>query len=436
MVQKLLFNLAEFNAFECNNLSDTRSGCFVDNMKLPVHRWFRYSAGFSAEWVRTLLRERKISGTKKIILDPFAGIATTLVACNTENVKSFGFESHPFVFKLANAKLSAYSHSAAELTKIFSDFEKQLDKYHGAIPTTFPTLMQKCYCEKHLLELYKMKSLLENSPWAHDASLMIWFAITAILRSCSHVGTAQWQYVLPNKTKSRVLTPISAFQEKSAQIIEDTDSLHGANTTNRAVISLTDARGSSALADNSIDFVITSPPYPNNYDYADATRLEMTFWGEIQGWSDLHSAVRTHLLCSCTQHATAERIQLEELLNEPLLSPIYPEIYDACTKLSEIRLQKGGKKSYHIMIASYFKDLALVFRHLRRVCRKDAEMCFVIGDSAPYGIYIPVERWLGELAISAGFISYRFEKIRDRNIKWKNRKHDVPLKEGRLWIQG
>lgn len=27
-----------------------RSGTFTDNMKLPIHRWFRYSAGFSAEW--------------------------------------------------------------------------------------------------------------------------------------------------------------------------------------------------------------------------------------------------------------------------------------------------------------------------------------------------------------------------------------------------
>jgi hypothetical protein len=43
---------------------------------------------------------------------------------------------------------------------------------------------------------------------------------------------------------------------------------------------------------------------------------------------------------------------------------------------------------------------------------------------------------LGDLAIAAGFKSYTFEKLRDRNVKWKNRKHTVPLKEGRLWIQG
>jgi len=32
-----------------------RSGAFGDNMSLPVHRWYRYSAGFSADWVSSLI---------------------------------------------------------------------------------------------------------------------------------------------------------------------------------------------------------------------------------------------------------------------------------------------------------------------------------------------------------------------------------------------
>ena len=52
----------------------------------------------------------------------------------------------------------------------------------------------------------------------------------------------------------------------------------------------------------------------------------------------------------------------------------------------------------------------------------------------PYGIYVPVDKWIGKLAVSAGFSSFSFEKTRERNVKWKNRKHDVPLKEGLLWI--
>ena len=88
------------------------------------------------------------------------------------------------------------------------------------------------------------------------------------------------------------------------------------------------------------------------------------------------------------------------------------------------------------MIAAYFSGLADVFISLRRATSKGCLMCFVMGDSAPYGIYVPVEKWLGELALAAGFTSYEFEKLRDRNTKWKNRKHTVLLHEGRLWING
>lgn len=39
------------------------------------------------------------------------------------------------------------------------------------------------------------------------------------------------------------------------------------------------------------------------------------------------------------------------------------------------------------MIALYFLDLAKVWWHLRYVCKEGSTVCFVIGDSAPYGVY-------------------------------------------------
>ena len=106
-------------------------------------------------------------------------------------------------------------------------------------------------------------------------------------------------------------------------------------------------------------------------------------------------------------------------------------------KLEKERLLHGGRKKYHLMVAAYFSDLAKVWISLRRVCKQGAKVCFVVGDSAPYGIYVPVDKWLGELAISAGFKSYHFEKTRDRNVKWQiDRKHKVSLHEGHLWVEG
>ncbi len=107
-----------------------------------------------------------------------------------------------------------------------------------------------------------------------------------------------------------------------------------------------------------------------------------------------------------------------------------------CEKLAAVRLSRGGKKTYHLMVACYFQDLARVWGELRRVCDSPSQVCFVVGDSAPYGVYVPVIEWLGKLAVAAGFKSFRFERTRDRNVKWKNRKHRVPLCEGRLWVEG
>lgn len=117
-----------------------------------------------------------------------------------------------------------------------------------------------------------------------------------------------------------------------------------------------------------------------------------------------------------------------------LLAPIRDEIEEKYFLLKDERSKHGGKKNCHTMVAAYFYDMAQVFWSLERVTSDNCTMCFVVGDSAPYGIHIPVDEWLGKLAQAAGFNGCSFEKLRDRNTKWKNRKHRVPLKEGRLWI--
>ena len=162
----------------------------------------------------------------------------------------------------------------------------------------------------------------------------------------------------------------------------------------------------------------------------------MMFWGEIDGWGDLKTAIRPTIMRSCSQHSAGDKIILDEILEEPLLKPIIRELTVVTRELEKVRLTKGGKKTYHTMIAAYFLDLAKIWQNSRKVMAKDSRICFVIGDSAPYGVHVAAERWLGELAIASGFDSFEFEKLRDRNIKWKNRTHTVPLQEGRLWVRG
>jgi DNA modification methylase len=414
------------------NRKEQVSTTFIDNMKQPVHRWFRYSAGFSAEWVKNIIRQ--YAKENSIIIDPFAGSGTTLVAANELFLPSVGFEKHYFIRRIANIKLN-YTINTFHAENLFKEvINARLDD--NFYFEDQPELLRRCYSPEILRKLIAMRDryldILDNSV----ESEIIWLAITAILRSTSSAGTAQWQYVLPNKTKKNVIEPQIAIFKKFYEILNDIQLFNEKKISAYAKVLNQDAREVIQQYDNNFDILITSPPYPNNYDYADSTRLEMIFWNEIKGWSDLQVKIRNGLVRSCSQHSAAEKLDLTDILADRLLQPIHDDISKVCKELEIVRLEHGGKKTYHTMIAAYYLDLARVFVNLRQLMKEDSILCFVIGDSAPYGIYAPADIWLGKLAIAAGFKSWTFEKTRDRNIKWKNRKHNIPLKEGRLWIKG
>jgi hypothetical protein len=433
MTEQLHLPLFEKIAITPSDLKTSRSGTFVDNMALPIHRWFRYSAGFSAEWVEQLLKDWKLD-SNQLVLDPFAGSGTVSITCEKLGLTSIGVEAHPVVARICQAKLywATSVERFAKLAEQISHDARHMKREN----LEHPILIQRSFDPELLAYLDALKSAWHLNNDQSPASELVWLAITAILRSCSKSGTAQWQYILPNKTKKKVLHPEIAFQQQVKMMKFDMQWMQSQTNKSYATLIAGDARSFGKALDKEVDAVITSPPYANNYDYADALRFEMTFWGEVNGWGDIHDKVRQHLMVSSSQHSSKERLRADELLSSPILESIRPELTEVVNRLAIERESHGGKKHYHTMVAAYCRDIALVLQELRAVCRPGAHMCWVIGDSAPYGIYCPIDTWIGELALAQGFVSYRFEKLRDRNIKWKNRKHRIPLKEGLLWIEG
>ncbi len=417
-----------------SDVAVTNSSTFATNMALPIHGWYRYTAGFSAEWVRQLLEEQRAKG-RTHVLDPFAGSGTVLLESEFQGIEAMGLESQPYIYKIATAKLlwqtdTALFHAASR--QLLAAAQAQTIK-----TAEYPELLLKCFPLPILHKLDALKQAWTILSAAENQKDLLWFAITAILRTCSPVGTAQWQYIQPTKSKAKVIDPFVAFEKKCANMARDMAQMQCLDAyVVPAAIFNDDSRQITSVPDGWADLIITSPPYANNYDYAGATRLEMMFWGFIAGWGDLQGEVRGKLIRACTQHVGRLATEVDAILSAPQLACIKAELLDVYQKLDAERHLHGGKKNYHFMIAAYFRDLADVLSSLRRVTRTGALMCFVVGDSAPYGIYVPVDRWLGEIALAAGFKNYHFEKLRDRNTKWKNRKHTVPLHEGRLWIEG
>ncbi len=272
------------------------SSTFADNMSMPVHRWFRYTAGFSANWVRELIQREN----SKYVLDPFAGSGTVPIEGELAGVNAIGIEAHPYVYRIACAKQN-WKIDPRDFAKAAGLLLRNA-KEKGITKSDFPALILKCYPLDTIQKLEALKTAWKELDVPESHKELLWLVITAILRVSSPVGTAQWQYVLPNKTKGKVIDPFQAFELKVKDLTRDMELLRR-YYPNPAVsqIFLEDARNMCSVPDQWADLVITSPPYANNYDYADATRLEMTFWGDIESWGDLQEKVRQYLVAACTQ---------------------------------------------------------------------------------------------------------------------------------------
>jgi hypothetical protein len=95
------------------NSSGFNDPAFANNKILPIHRWVPWIAGFASEFVRGAL-STYLKG-KRVVLDPFAGVGTTLVEAALLGHQTIGFEINPYAALACRAKVNAQSIIIASL---------------------------------------------------------------------------------------------------------------------------------------------------------------------------------------------------------------------------------------------------------------------------------------------------------------------------------
>lgn len=106
--------------------SGFRDSAFTKNRDLPLHRWVPWIAGFSADFVDDCL-EKYISdrGNRNAwVLDPFAGVGTTLLQGYLHGLNVVGFEINPYAALASRAKLEAATVSIGEFDRHISAYER------------------------------------------------------------------------------------------------------------------------------------------------------------------------------------------------------------------------------------------------------------------------------------------------------------------------
>ena len=250
MIQEV--NETQLELFESSKKKKDNSMTFIGNMKLPIHRWFRYSAGFSGAWVRELIEEKKA----KRVIDPFAGSGTVMIESDFAGIESFGVDSHPFVNRIGNAKLF-WKENPQEFKKASNKLLEMASKIK-INQNEYPALITKCYPPKIIIKLTALKEAWQKSKEPKPIKELLWFLITSILRKTSPVGTASWQYVLPNKSKSKVIDPFIAFQTKAYEMVKDMTAMQKKYPDfGNAKILIEDAREMNSIPNKWADLILS-----------------------------------------------------------------------------------------------------------------------------------------------------------------------------------
>lgn len=411
-------------------------GTFKDSLRAPVHRWFTYPAGFSYKAVDHSLKKHRICRGMQVY-DPFAGTGTTNLAAKCSGIDSCGVEAHPLVFQIACTKLDW------EVDE--SEIASEAERISGAIGSrkhtdidVMPELVRKCYDENTLNELIEIRDLV-GAVQSGQVRRFLQLALINTLRQVSSVETG-WPYIAPKKPLNKVpeQSAATAFETQAARMISDVLQIRRYSESWRATrsdIYHADAR-KTAIPDNSVVHVFTSPPYLNNYDYADRTRLEMYFMGLAKSWADITTDVRDKLMTSATTQVRGSGYDVSEDLQKdcPEVSAF---LQASVEKLGELRLKKSGKKSYDRVVGGYFNDMYLVLKDVFRVMKPGRTATFILGDSAPYGVHIPTDELIGKIALGVGFNHYDITVLRERGGKWRNnpQRHSVALREAIVTIK-
>lgn len=382
----------KYRAFFEEKLELASGVSYVDNKKIPLLRLYRYKEAFSFNLVNHFLDIFR-AGRNDIVFDPFAGMGTTLFASMLRGLPSVGVERLPFAAFVSEALVKLLKCSPAEIGTTFERLCEIVDKCSPAPVASDVNLVSIAFDEPTLVRLRKWKAAIQtlNSP-LQDVFL---FLLLSVLESTSRISNdGQFPRV---KRDKKPLWPDDALQNKVIQTHSDLITVRSLwphlDNCSEPRVYVGDTRDLSSMGfDGTPSIIITSPPYPNRYDYTRSYCLELCFHF-VRNFSELRE-LRMNLLRS---HIEA-RVHFNE-------SPCHSAVGEVVQILKD---QKLNNPRIPLMLTAYFLDMEKAIREWSRIMRRGGRVALVVDNVRFYGEVIPVDLILCDLAERHGFVT---EKI-------------------------
>jgi hypothetical protein len=399
---------------------------------MPVHNWYRFVLSFPPHLVREYIEKFKLN-SKMTVLDPFCGTGTTLVECKKLGIPAVGIEANPVAFfasstklnwqpdpdglfkhakniaKIANMKLGAMGFMDDNDLPLFEKIERSQFNFR-----TLPQKSAKLLLGDSIspIPLHKTLELIiaiennrDNNYYNHERLALS----KALVYDISNLHFGPEVGVRKNKKKDAPV--ITAWLNRVKDIAEDLRNLNQRSDVYSRVISGDSRKISSLLAPNSIDAVITSPPYPNEKDYSRTTRLESVLLGFISDIGELRS-MKKAFIRSNTRSVYKDDSDNEFISENDQIKKIAEEIEQ---KRIELGKTSGFERLYGRVTELYFGGMAKHLMELRGILKPNARLAYVVGDQASYlRIMIRTGKLLAGIAASLGYEVLGIDLFRTR----------------------
>jgi DNA modification methylase len=389
---------------------------FRSNEARPVHRWWPYVQGYSAEFVAGVLAAAHLR-PGSTVLDPFAGSGTTLVEARRAGFRAWGTEI------LAPAVLAAEVKTRFELDgrRLVSAGRRLVERARRGTAGTLPFLREtrRQFSGPALDQLLRLRDALppEGPPEAN--ALRLAFGRILIPSSRLHRSPCLGYR---RGTAASGPSPFDRFEAALAEMRADLTTISARRTDwgPPATIVRRDAR-TGAWPAASVDLAITSPPYVNGMDYVMNYKLDLAWLGYAASYGDLAQLRAAEVACDNLPRSETHAYLSVHRSPDPWVDELLPLIRDNVARKGSYR-----RDDMHAVVHRYFVDLAPVLAGVLHALRPGGRFVVVVGDSLLAGIYVPGDLILARMAERMG---YRIVSVEVARTRRSGQRRDFLLRE-------
>jgi len=352
------------------------------------HGLHKYPAKFFPELPRWLIKRYSQPGD--LILDPFAGSATTNVEALLCGRHSVGIDVDPFSRFLAMVKttpLDEVELKRSQKSILRSIVNFQAHKVNESDIPKFP-YRDNWFKREILLELTYIKKSIEALETDEDIKNFFKVCLSSIVRSVSNADDNCTRTVIRKKLNKQVL-PADALKRFAEAVLRNTPKMidfSEANTKNVSVMFPNDMDARHIkYKDNVFDLAITSPPYANAVDYPRTHQLESYWLGLAEGSLN-----------------PLKKIQVgTESVAQSEYKSLHLTGFDIADKALSNIFKKDPRRSY--IAFKYLQDMQKNFAEVYRVLKPNARYVVVVGNNRIRGELFENWKYLMEIAEYIGF---------------------------------